>query len=94
MYIKYMIDYDVNKNEANISNHGISLEDAAAFDFDTAIQRVDDRYDYGETRYISIGYIDERLHVFVWTVRNECIRAISLRKANKRERDLYEHHTA
>jgi len=34
--------------------------------------------------------IDERLHVLVWTPRNEAVRVISLRKANTREENAIE----
>ncbi len=49
----------------------------------------DDRYDYGEQRYISIGYLDGRMVVLVWTERQQVRRIISLRKANEREQKIY-----
>jgi uncharacterized DUF497 family protein len=49
----------------------------------------DDRHDYGEPRFITIGYLDGRMIVFVWTRRGENIRVISLRKANDREQAIY-----
>ena len=49
----------------------------------------DDRKDYGETRYISIGMLDGRMVVVVWTPRGVARRIISLRKANGREQEIY-----
>ena len=49
----------------------------------------DDRKDYGEPRFISIGYLDGRMVVLVWTPRNTEFRIISMRKANDREQALY-----
>ena len=49
----------------------------------------DDRKDYGEPRFISIGYLDGRMVVLVWTPRNTDFRIISMRKANDREQALY-----
>ena len=49
----------------------------------------DTRKDYGEVRSITIGFLDRRMVVMVWTQRREAIRIISLRKANDREKALY-----
>ena len=39
--------------------------------------------------YIATGYIDNRLHKLIYVIRSDRIRIISLRKANKRERNEY-----
>jgi len=52
--------------------------------------RLDDRHDYGEQRWIALGLIDGRLHVLVFTETMTGIRVISFRKANTRERSVYE----
>ena len=49
----------------------------------------DDRRDYGEERFITIGFLDETMVVLVWTPRDGTRRIISMRKANERERTLY-----
>jgi len=49
----------------------------------------DDRRDYGEERYITIGFLDQRMVVVVWTARNATRRIISMRKANEREQAHY-----
>ena len=49
----------------------------------------DDRQDYGEDRFITIGFLDERMVILVWTHRNGACRIISMRKANEREQALY-----
>lgn len=49
----------------------------------------DDRQDYGEVRFITIGMLDRRMVVMVWTWRPPARRIISLRKANDREHELY-----
>ena len=51
----------------------------------------DDRKDYGETRQITIGFLDGRMVVMVWTPRGTACRIISLRKANEREQEAYAH---
>ncbi len=54
---------------------------------------MDDRKDYGETRYRAIGFLEERLHALVFTETQVGIRVISFRKANQREERLYEEQT-
>ena len=49
----------------------------------------DDRKDYGEDHYILLGLLRERIVVIVFTIRDDVIRIISMRKANKRERKRY-----
>ena len=49
----------------------------------------DDRRDYGEDRFITIGFLDGRMVVLVWTPRNDNPRIISMRRANEREQALY-----
>jgi uncharacterized protein len=51
---------------------------------------VDERWEYGESRYILRGTIDGRLFVLVFTRRAERIRIISARKANTREVEDHE----
>lgn len=84
------IEFDPEKNEKNIRDRGINFELAADFDLATAKIWPDTRRDYGEARYIALGYIGERLHSLVFTVRNDIVRVISLRKANQREVRSYE----
>lgn len=51
---------------------------------------MDDRKDYGETRYRALGLLEERLHALIFTETQVGIRVISFRKANQREERLYE----
>ena len=83
------IEFDPAKNEANIAKHGIDMASAQAFDFETALLRIDTRQSYSETRYVATGYLVERLHVLVFTRRGSKVRVIGLRKANRREEKQY-----
>jgi hypothetical protein len=51
---------------------------------------IDDRWEYGEARFILRGRIDRRLFVVVFTYRGSRVRVISARKANSREIADYE----
>lgn len=84
------ITFDVDKNERNIRERNLSFEQAAHFDFSTAEIALDERNDYGEERYIAVGYLGHRLHVLCFTESNAGIRVISFRKANLREGKIHE----
>lgn len=77
--------FDPFKNERNVRDRGLPFDSAAHFDFEHALFYVDDRQDYGETRYIAIGMLNKRLYVLCFTETPEGIRVISFRKANARE---------
>jgi uncharacterized DUF497 family protein len=83
------ITFDPAKNEANIAKHGLSFADFAGFDADPAIV-VDDRYDYGETRYVAFGRVNGEGRSLVFTIRDDGLRAISLRRARDKEMRRYE----
>ncbi len=83
-------EWDTNKNIANIAKHGVDFNEALNFDWTSAIEVLDTRHNYGEERWIALGYIRKRLFVLVYVYRKDSIRIISLRKANKREIKYYE----
>jgi uncharacterized protein len=83
------VAFDPGKEARNVAKHGVSLARAEEMDMAAAIIREDERFDYGETRYIAFGDIDDALYCLVFTFRGSKVRAISLRKANKRESRRY-----
>lgn len=83
-------EWGEGKRAANLVRHGVDFRAAVDFEWDTAVETIDDRFDYGEERWVALGMIRERLHVLVYTYRAKTIRIISLRKANRREREFYE----
>lgn len=83
------IEYPPAKRDATLVERGLDMSRAAEiFDGDTLTVE-DDRQDYGETRQITIGFLDARMVVMVWTQRGTARRIISLRKANEREQRAY-----
>ena len=85
------IEFDPAKDRANVAKHGVSLQAAQGFDWNTALEREDDRFDYGEVRFVALGLIGDRLHVLVFTEGSgeDAARAISLRPAEKHEVRFY-----
>ena len=80
-------EWDEAKRHGNAQKHSIDFRQADAFGWDTAIVEMDPRS--AEPRFRAYGYVGARLHVLVFTWRQEKIRIISLRKANKREETRY-----
>ncbi len=80
-------EWDEDKRRINLERHGLDFEDAEELFTDDAFFIEDKRKDYGEIRYILYGYLYSRLVIVVFTKRDENIRIISMRKANKREQN-------
>jgi hypothetical protein len=56
------------------------------FEWDEA----DARRDYGEERSVALGDLKGTVVILVFTTRKENIRIISVRKASKHERKIYQ----
>jgi uncharacterized DUF497 family protein len=83
------ITFDPAKNERNLRERGLNFEIVSEFDFKSAILSPDTRKNYGEVRIRALGLIAGKLHALVFTLRDGTIRVISLRKANRKERNRY-----
>jgi len=82
--------WDDDKAAQNYADHGVSFEAAKLVFADPfAIERLDDRENYGEDRYIITGMVDSRVLCVVYTLRNDTIRIISAREAEPHERRRY-----
>ena len=58
-----LIDFDLEKNATNLRERGLSFDQVADFDFDTALVTEDMRKTYPEVRYVAVGRLTGRLHV-------------------------------
>ncbi len=82
--------WDDDKAAQNYADHGVSFEAARqVFKDPFATERLDDRRDYGEDRYVIIGMVDDRVLCVAYTLRNGTIRIISARGAEPHERRRY-----
>jgi len=83
-------EWDETKAAANDADHGVSFETAKRVFADPfAIERLDDREDYGEDRFIILGMVDDRLLFVAYTLRGDKIRIISARGAEPYEKRQY-----
>jgi uncharacterized protein len=83
------IEFDPGKRELTLQHRGLDMADAGEIFAGNTITIKDDRKDYGEKRYFTIGSLKGRMVVMVWTPRGAARRIISLRKANEREQKTY-----
>ena len=86
------ITFDPPKRDKTLAERGLDFADAGQVFAGKHYTLVDDRRDYGETRYISIGEMRGRMVVVVWTPRGDNRHIISMRKANDREQKRYKIH--
>ena len=86
-----MITYDETKREANLAKHGLDLADAAlVYDAPNKVTLISPRG--GEARLMDVALVEVMgvVLVLVYIERDGAVRAISLRRASKAERRLYE----
>lgn len=83
------IEYDPAKRSATLRDRGLDMADAGGVFEGETITVEDDRRDYGETRYITVEFLADRMVFVAWTSREGARRIISMRKANAREQELY-----
>ena len=83
------IEFDILKRTLTLAERGIDMARVGEIFERPTLTFIDDREDYGELRHITIGFLDERMVVAVWTQRVNTRRIISLRKANDREQQAY-----
>ena len=82
-------EWDEAKQRTNIQKHGIDFADVPAMFKGDVFTIQDERFDYGETRYITFGILKFRVIVVAHTDKNGVIRIISARKATKNEEKRY-----
>lgn len=85
-----MITFDPAKRDKTIEDRGIDFADAAHVFSGLTLEFEDNRKDYGEPRFITMGHLQGRMMVVVWTPRGEARHIISMRKANERETNKYQ----
>jgi uncharacterized DUF497 family protein len=84
------ITFDPAKRAIALERRGLDFALAGLVFGDRHMTRIDDRRDYGEPRFISIGRLGRNTVVLVWTPRGDARRIISMRKANDREKTFFE----
>jgi uncharacterized protein len=83
-------EWDAEKAGTNFRNHGIAFQEAVkAFLDPFAIERIDERRDYGEERVNMLAMCDGVILHVTYTERSGRIRIISARRAERHEQEDY-----
>jgi uncharacterized DUF497 family protein len=83
-------EWDEAKNRSNFAKHGLSFEDAEEVFSGPCVTFEDDRFAYGEQRFVTLGLLAGRLVVIAHAPRDLGTRIISMRKGNEREEKIYQ----
>ena len=81
--------FDPAKRASNLKKHGYDFNDAyLVIESDATVTFEDNRYDYGEIRFITLGFLRNVLVQIVTAEIDEYIRVISIRKADRYEQKI------
>jgi uncharacterized DUF497 family protein len=83
------LSFDPAKRLKTLAERGLDFNDARRIFGFNHITFLDERFAYEEKRWITVGYLRQRMVVLVWTQRGERYHIISMRKANEREQEKY-----
>lgn len=80
------LEWDEAKRTANLRKHGIDFAGAEAVFAGETVTIEDGRRAYGEQRFVTFGFLEERIVAVAHTERARVIRIISIRKATNNEK--------
>jgi len=83
-----IFEFDQNKSDSNKAKHGIDFDEAQLLWLDATRIEIEARTT-GESRKLLIGIINDEVWSAIFTVRNNAIRIISVRKSRKNEKEIY-----
>ncbi len=86
-------EWDAAKNKTNKIKHGIDFENAKGLWLDENRIGIHAPHPV-ENRHIIIGKLQGKLWTAVYTMRSNAVRIISVRRARKKETELYEKENA
>jgi len=85
-----VFEWDDTKAATNWRDHGVAFHQAVKVFRDSfAVEWIDDREDYGEERLNIMGFCEGVLLHVTYTERDDRLRLISVRRAEKYEQDRY-----
>ena len=81
---------DPAKRDWTLEHRGLDFADFPIWLTGPHWERRDRRRNYGEERWILMGFLRQRLLVAVYTMLAKTYRVLSMRKANDREEEAFE----
>lgn len=88
------ITYDPAKREWTLKERQLDFLSSDSVFRGRKVTIADDRFDYGEERWVTYGLLTGRLVAVVWTPRGEARHVISMRKCNEREKKKFQNRLA
>lgn len=82
-------EWDESKRKSNLLNHGIDFVGIEQVFEGETVTILDDRFNYGEDRFVTFGVLEGRVVAIAHTETDEVIRIISVRKATRHEENSY-----
>lgn len=82
-------EWDEAKRQSNLHQHGIDFIGSEQVFVGETVTVLDDRFDYGEARFVTFGLLEGRVVAIAHTETDEVIRIISVRKATRYEESSY-----
>jgi len=82
-------EWDENKRLINLQRHGIDFADVLQVFDNERRTIIDDRFDYDEVRFFTLGLLDGRIIAVSHTETDDAVRIISARKADRNEQAKY-----
>jgi uncharacterized DUF497 family protein len=83
------VTWDEAKRRGNLHKHGIDFAGVESLFQGNTITVEDDRFSYGEQRFVTFGMLEGRVVAVAHTEQNKTIRIISIRRATRREEQSY-----
>jgi uncharacterized DUF497 family protein len=84
-----VISWGEQKRRSNLKKHGLDFRDAAQVFDGVTYTYEDDRLAYGEKRFVTLGLLREIVVSMAHTEEDDHIHIFSMRKATRREREIY-----
>lgn len=82
-------EWDEAKRVSNLEKHGVDFVKVGRMFRNPTLTKLDDRKDYKEKRFISLGTVDGEIYCVTHTERNDKIRIISAWKGGRKEYEQY-----
>ena len=86
------ITFNPRKRDWTLRERGLDFADAAEVFAGKHTVLADERFGYGEPRFISAGYLRGRMVVIVWTPRGDARHVISMRYCHEKEARRWRKH--
>jgi uncharacterized protein len=84
------VTWNEAKRAKTLAERGLDFADAEKVFAGDHFDRIDNRRDYGEARFITAGYLEGRFVIVTWTPRDGGRRIISMRHGHADEKAYYE----